>query len=261
MSKPLQIAAAIFLILGTLLGGASAADWKKIRIGTEGAYPPFNYIDEKGQLQGFDIDLAKALCQEMGAECEFVIQDWDGLLPGLLAKKFDCIIASMSITEERKKKVDFTEKYYQTPARFVARKSEALNLFKKGIKGKTVGVQRATVTEYFLRDNFSKLLDIKSYATIDEANLDLLAGRLDMVFADSVVLIGGLLEKPEGKDFMFVGPAFSDKKAFGDGIGIAVRKGSDDLIAKFNQAIKALRANGVYQTINSKYFDFDVYGE
>jgi arginine/ornithine transport system substrate-binding protein len=261
MSKPLQIAAAIFLILGTLLGGASAADWKKIRIGTEGAYPPFNYIDEKGQLQGFDIDIAKALCQEMGAECEFVIQDWDGLLPGLLAKKFDCIIASMSITEERKKKVDFTEKYYQTPARFVAKKTEALNLFKKGIKGKTVGVQRATVTEYFLRDNFSKLLDIKSYATIDEANLDLLAGRLDLVFADSVVLIGGLLDKPEGKDYMFIGPTFSDRKAFGDGIGIAVRKGSDDLIAKFNQAIKALRAKGVYQSINGKYFDFDVYGE
>lgn len=261
MKKYLQIATLIMAVVMTLAAGASADDWKKIRIGTEGAYPPFNFIDEKGQLQGFDIDIAKALCQEMGAECEFVIQDWDGLLPGLLAKKFDCIIASMSITEERKKKVDFTEKYYQTPARFIAKKSEALNLFKKGIKGQTVGVQRATVTEYFLRDNFSKLLKIKSYATIDEANLDLLAGRLDMVFADSVVLIGGLLEKPEGKDFMFVGPTFSDRKAFGDGIGIAIRKGNKDLGQKFNQAIKALRANGVYQTINSKYFNFDVYGD
>lgn len=261
MKKKLWIAVLMVVIVMTASAGASADDWKKIRIGTEGAYPPFNFIDEKGQLQGFDIDIAKALCQEMGAECEFVIQDWDGLLPGLLAKKFDCIIASMSITEERKKKVDFTEKYYQTPARFVAKKSEALNLFKKGIKGKTVGVQRATVTEYFLRDNFSKLLKIKSYATIDEANLDLLAGRLDMVFADSVVLIGGLLEKPEGKDFMFVGPTFSDRKAFGDGIGIAIRKGNKELGQKFNQAIKALRANGVYQTINNKYFDFDVYGD
>jgi arginine/ornithine transport system substrate-binding protein len=261
MKKRMWIAATLFLILGMALGSASADDWKKIRIGTEGAYPPFNFIDEKGQLQGFDIDIAKALCKEMGAECEFVIQDWDGLLPGLLAKKFDCIIASMSITEERKKKVNFTEKYYQTPARFVARKSAIMDLFKKGIKGNTVGVQRATVTEYYLRDNFSKLLKIKSYATIDEANLDLLAGRLDMVFADSVVLIGGLLVKPEGKDYTFFGPTFSDRKAFGDGIGIAIRKGDNDLAEKFNNAIKALRANGVYQTINNKYFDFDVYGE
>jgi arginine/ornithine transport system substrate-binding protein len=261
MNKVFRVMVAILVIWGCTVGGAAAEDWKKIRIGTEGAYPPFNYIDEKGQLQGFDIDIAKALCQEMGSECEFVVQDWDGLIPGLLAKKFDCIIASMSITEERKQKVDFTEKYYNTPARFVARKSEAMDLFKNGLKGKTVGAQRATVTEYFLRDNFSDLVKIKSYATIDEANLDLVAGRLDLVIADAVVILGGLLSKPEGKDFMFVGPSFSDKKWFGDGIGIAIRKGSGNLAEKFNQAIKAIRINGVYQTINKKYFDFDVYGD
>jgi arginine/ornithine transport system substrate-binding protein len=261
MSRRLRITGILLVCFALLVGIASAEEWKNIRIGTEGAYPPFNFIDAKGELQGFDIDIAKALCKEMGAECEFVVQDWDGLIPGLLAKKFDCIIASMSITEERKKKVDFTEKYYNTPARFVARKSDAMALFKKGIKGKTVGAQRATVTEYFLRDNFSDLVKIKSYATIDEANLDLTAGRLDMVIADMVVIMGGLLDKPEGQDFMFVGPTFSNPKWFGEGIGIAVRKGSDDLTAKFNKAIKALRANGVYQTINKNYFDFDVYGD
>jgi arginine/ornithine transport system substrate-binding protein len=261
MKNRLIFLAVVLLSIGILTGGAFAADWKKIRVGTEGAYPPFNFIDEKGQLQGFDIDIAKALCEEMGAECEFVVQDWDGLIPGLLAKKYDCIIASMSITEDRKKKVDFTEKYYNTPARFVARKSDALELFKKGLKGKTVGAQRATVTEYFLRDNFSDMVKIKSYATIDEANLDLTAGRLDLVIADSVVLLGGLLEKPEGKDFMFVGPSFSNPKWFGEGIGIAIRKGSGNLAPNFNAAIKALRANGVYQAINKKYFDFDVYGD
>lgn len=234
---------------------------QKIRIGTEGAYPPFNFIDEKGALQGFDIDIAKALCKEMGAECEFVVQDWDGLIPGLLAKKFDCIIASMSITEERKQKVDFTEKYYNTPARFVAPKSEALKLFKNGLKGKTVGTQRATVAENFLRDNFSDLVQIKSYATQDEANLDLIAGRLDLVVADATVLLGGLLEKPEGKNYTFVGPGFTDKQWFGDGIGIALRKGEDTLRKGFNEAIQKIRKDGTYQTINAKYFDFDVYGD
>lgn len=261
MKKWMVMGLVLTVFILAAVGGSYAADWKKIRIGTEGAYPPFNYIDEKGQLQGFDIDIAKALCDEMGAECEFVVQDWDGLIPGLMAKKYDCIIASMSITDERKQKVDFTDKYYMTPARFVAKKSETLNLFKKGIKGKTVGAQRATVSENFLRDNFSKVVKIKSYTTQDEANLDLVAGRVDLVIADAVVLLGGLLETDQGKDFTFVGPGFTDKKWFGDGIGIAVRKGEDDLRQKFNGAIKAIRGNGVYQKINADYFDFDAYGD
>jgi arginine/ornithine transport system substrate-binding protein len=261
MRRWMIVGLTVFAVIFAVIGSSYAADWKKIRIGTEGAYPPFNYIDKQGQLQGFDIDIAKALCKEMGAECEFVVQDWDGLIPGLLAKKYDCIIASMSITDERKQKVDFTDKYYNTPARFVAKKSEALKLFKYGIKGKTVGSQRATVADNFLHDNFGDIVTIKSYATQDEANLDLVAGRVDLVIADSVVLLGGLLQKPEGKDFMFVGPGFTEKKWFGDGIGIAVRKGEDDLRTKFNKAIQTIRANGVYQSINSRYFDFDVYGE
>ena len=243
------------------VGGAMAKDWKKVRIGTEGAYPPFNYIDKDGKLQGFDIDIAKALCEKMGSSCEFVVQDWDGLIPGMLAKKYDCIIASMSITEERKKKVDFTNKYYMKPARFVIKKSEALDLFKEGIKGKTVGAQRATVSENFLRDNFGKIVQIKSYATQDEANMDLVAGRVDLLIADSVVLLGGFLEKEQGKDYMFVGPGFVDKEWFGDGVGIAVRKGDDDLRKKLNQAIEDIRSDGTYQNINGKYFDFDVYGD
>ena len=252
----------LITVIAVLIGGnAIAKDWKKVRIGTEGAYPPFNYIDKNGQLQGFDIDIAKALCKVMGVECEFVVQDWDGIIPGLLAKKYDCIIASMSITEERKKKVDFTNKYYMTPAKFVAKKGAGIEISKKGLKGKTVGVQRATIHENFVRDKFGDTVKIKSYATQDEANMDLVSGRVDVVIADSVVLLGGFLETDAGKDFEFVGPAFSDKKWFGDGIGIAVRKGEGDLLEMINKAIKEIRAKGTYQKINAKYFDFDVYGD
>jgi arginine/ornithine transport system substrate-binding protein len=240
---------------------ANAKDWNKVRIGTEGAYPPFNYVDKNGQLQGFDIDIANALCEAMGVECEFVIQDWDGIIPGLLAKKYDCIIASMSITEERKKKVDFTDKYYMSPARFVAKKGAGIEISKEGLKGKAVGVQRATVSENFVRDKFGDTVGIKSYATQDEANMDLASGRVDLVIADSMVLLGGLLETEAGKDYEFVGPSFTDKKWFGEGIGIAVRKGEDDLCEMFNEAIKKIRADGTYQKINAKYFDFDVYGD
>jgi arginine/ornithine transport system substrate-binding protein len=252
----------IMIALAAFIAGpVSAGDWEKVRIGTEGAYPPFNFLDKQGNLQGFDVDISKALCKEMGVECEFVVQDWDGLIPGLLAKKYDAIIASMSITEERKQKVDFTQKYYLTPARFVAKKGAGLEITKKGLKGKTVGVQRATIHENFLRDNFSESMKIKSYATQDEANMDLVAGRVDLVIADATVLLGGFLETDAGADFEFVGPGYTDEKWFGEGIGIAVRKGDDDLREMFNKAIKAIRANGEYQKINANYFDFDVYGD
>lgn len=259
MRKLLTFILAFVVVL--IAGNATAKDWKKVRIGTEGAYPPFNFIDKKGQLQGFDIDIAKALCEAMGVKYKFVIQDWDGIIPGLLAKKYDCIIASMSITEERKKKVDFTEKYYMTPAKFVVKKGAGIEISEKGLKGKTVGVQRATIHENFVRDKFGDTVKIKAYATQDEANMDLVSGRVDLVIADSVVLLDGFLQKDEGKDFEFVGPGFTDKKWFGEGIGIAVRKGEDDLREMLNKGIKKIRADGTYQKISAKYFDFDVYGD
>ena len=252
---------ALILLVALSVGKATARDWKTVRIGTEGAYPPFNFIDNDGRLQGFDIDIANALCRAMGAECTYAVQDWDGLLPGLLAKKYDCIIASMSITEERKKRVDFTDKYYRTPAKFVAKKGAGIKISKEGLKGKIVGVQRATVSEYFLRDNFGDSVKIKSYATQDEANMDLTSGRIDLVIADAVVLRGGLLETEAGQGFELIGPDFDNKKWFGDGIGIAVRKEDSDLRDRLNKAIKAIRADGTYKKINAKYFDFDVYGD
>lgn len=251
----------VFVFAICFAGSAMSADPKKVlRVGTEGAYPPFNMVDKKGQVQGFDIDIARALCKEMGMECKFIVQDWDGLIPGLLAKKFDVIIASMSITEERKQKVDFTNKYYQTPARFVAKKGAGITVSKEGLKGKTVGVQRATVHENFVRDMFGDAINIKAYATQDEANMDLVSGRLDLVIADATVLLGGFINTDAGKGFEFIGPGYLDKKWFGDGIGIAVRKGDSALTQKLNKAINDIRVNGVYQKINAKYFDFDVYG-
>jgi lysine-arginine-ornithine-binding protein len=243
-------------------GNASAADsTKKLRIGTEGAYPPFNFKDNNGKLAGFDIDIAEALSKEMGMECEFKEQDWDGLIPGLLSKKFDAIVASMSITDERKQKVDFSNKYYQTPARFVAKKGAGITVSKEGLKGKTVGVQRATIHENFIRDMFGDAVVIKAYPTQDEADMDLVAGRLDLMIADATVLLSGFLATDAGKGFEFIGPSYVDKKWFGEGVGIAVRKGDNELRDKLNKAIDAIRANGVYRNINARYFDFDVYGQ
>jgi lysine-arginine-ornithine-binding protein len=233
---------------------------KTVKIATEGAYPPFNFVDTNGALQGFDVDIANALCEKMQAKCEIVAQAWDGIIPGLIEKKYDAIVASMSITEERKQKVDFTAKYYNTPAKFVAKKGSGLQITKEGLAGKTVGVQVATIHENFLRDNFGDIVTIKSYDTQENANLDLAAGRLDAIIADSVALDEGFLKTDAGKDFEFVGPSFTDPKWFGEGAGIALRKGEADLLNALNEAIKAIRADGTYQKIQSKYFAYDVYG-
>jgi arginine/ornithine transport system substrate-binding protein len=246
------------LALGTVQ--ADAKEWKKVRIGVEGAYPPFSEVTADGQLVGFDIDIAKALCEEMKVECELVTQDWDGIIPALQARKYDAIVASMSITEERKQKVDFTNKYYNTPAKFVRKKGSGIDITKESLDGKTVGVQRATIHDNFVTEVYGDTVEVKRYGTQDEAYLDMVAGRVDLLLADSVALQGGFLETDAGKDYEFVGPDFSDPKYFGEGAGIALRKGEDDLRNMLNQAIDAIRANGTYKTIQNKYFDFDVYG-
>ena len=205
--------------------------------------------------------LLNALCDEMGAECTLVQQDWDGIIPALLARKYDAIIASMSITEERKKKVAFTMKYYSTPAKFAQRKGAGIEITKEGLAGKTVGVQRATIHDNFITEEFGDAVEIKRYGTQDEAYLDAQAGRLDLLLADSVAMAEGFVNTEDGADWEFVGPGFSDPKYFGEGAGIAIRKNNQDLVDKFNAAIEAIRANGTYAEINARYFEFDVYGE
>jgi len=256
-----------FLILVTVIalvfafGTVQAKDWKVVRIGVEGAYPPFSYTTADGKLEGFDIDIARALVKAMGAEIKLVPQDWDGIIPALLARKYDGIIASMTITEERKKKVAFSNKYYNTPAKFVAKKGIVKEFTKDTLKGKTIGVQRATTHDSYLTDNYGKDVTIKRYATQDDAYLDMKAGRLDFLLADSVALSDGFLKKPEGQDFEFVGPDMTDVRWFGVGAGVAIRKKDKDLVEMFNKAIDQIRADGTYKKIQDKYFNFNVYGE
>lgn len=268
---------AVIATLFSLNLSAQAADMN-VRIGVEGAYPPFSSVDSDGNLQGFDIDIAHALCEAMNAECTLVQQDWDGIIPALMARKYDAIIASMSITEERKKTVDFTDRYYQTPAKFVAPKGTEIKFLKEGdesgnitdmssvkinteaLEGKTVGVQRATIHDNFLTDVFGDSVEVKRYGSQDEVYLDLTAGRIDMALQDSVAALDGFLNTEDGQNFEFVGPSFSDPKWFGDGAGIALRKGEDELREALNQAIKTIRDNGTYEEIANKYFNFDVYG-
>jgi arginine/ornithine transport system substrate-binding protein len=259
--KAYKILAGVILTAGLALGSAGAAEMRKVRIGTEGAYPPFNSIDTSGQLVGFDVDIANALCKAANFECTFVVQDWDGIIPALQANKYDAIIASMSITDKRKEVVDFTGKYYNTPAKFIAAEGGEFDFTQNtGLAGKKIGVQGSTIHEDFARHMWPQA-EVVTYATQDEANADLVSGRVDLVMADSVALLEGFLKTDGGQGFAFAGPDYNDPTFHGEGAGIAVRKGEQDLVDAFNKALMQIRSDGTYAAINEKYFDFDVYGE
>ncbi len=239
-----------------------ADDAKPLRIGIEAAYPPFAYKTPEGAITGFDYDIGNALCAEMQAKCVWIEQEFDGLIPALKVRKFDAILSSMSITDDRKKSVDFTGKYYSTPAKLAMKDGAVINDPLVDLKGKKIGVQRSSVYDRYATEVFAPAgAEIVRYSSQNEVFLDLTSGRLDATLADSVNIDDGFLKTDAGKGYAFAGPDFTDAKYFGEGQGIAVRKGDTALATKISAAILAIRANGKYKEVQDKYFKFDVYGK
>jgi polar amino acid transport system substrate-binding protein len=242
------------LAVAAATGQASAKDWNTIRIGIEAAYPPFNGYNSNNELVGFDVDIAQALCAQMKADCSLIAQDWDGIIPALLAGKYDAIVSSMSITDERKQVVDFTDRYYTNSLTFVAPKnSEISDVSPAGMAGKTLGAQSSTVSASYLEEEY-KDSTIKLYPTQDDAYLDLASGRLDAVLAD-VGPTNLWLDTDGGSCCAFLGEAVVKD----DQIGIAIRKEDGDLKQKLNEALAAILADGTYDKISAKYFPFSIY--
>jgi len=236
----------------TLVFSANAMAAEKLRMGIEAAYPPFNNKDASGQVVGFDKDIGDALCAKLKAECSVVTSDWDGIIPALNAKKFDFLVSSLSITDERKQAVDFTDPYYSNKLQFIAPKNVDFKTDKESLKGKTIGTQRATLAGTYLEDNFPGV-DVKLYDTQENAYLDLLSGRIDGILADKYVQYEWLKSK-DGQNYEFKGEPVEES----DKIGIAVRKGDDKLRNDLNAALKEIKADGTYKKINDKYFPFSI---
>ncbi len=241
------------MVAAVLALAATSVAADEIRIGTEGAYPPFNEKNEKGELIGFDLDIARALCAKMGASCTYVAQDWDGIIPALNAKKYDAIVASMSITDERKKQVDFTEPYYANFLAYIAKKGSGLKTDMVGLKGKVIGAQRATVSAQYLEDNLRKDVKIKLYDTQTAAYSDLKTGRLDAMLSDIYPALQWIND-PANSDYELTG----ERIDIDDRIGIAVRKG-DPLREKLNAALEGILQDGTYEAISTKYFGKNIY--
>ena len=217
-----------------------------IKIATESSYKPFSYTDADGKLIGYEIELVDALCAQMKAECEVISQDWDGLIPGLNAQKFDAAIAGMSITPERKEVVDFSDPYFHSGIILIGKKGDDLSV--ESLTGLPIASQRSTVASQYLQDEHADA-DIKLYDTQDNAYLDLTSGRVRGMMSDKVTGIDWL-KTDAGKGYEVKGEEISTND---DAMGIAFRKG-DPLIAKFNAALAELKDNGTYDQITGSYF-------
>lgn len=231
---------------------AFAAQAEPLRIATEGAYPPFNFVDSSGELQGFDVDIARALCAEMAVECEISAQAWDGIIPGLNAGRYDAIVASMSITPARLEAVNFTQPYYQAGAVLVAPVDSDIMPEAEAMAGRVIGVQRASTYANLIDQLFSQA-STRLYDTVENHNLDLIAGRLDGVIAQRIFM-ANWLESDEGAGFEMKGEAMLEPEILGLGAGIAVRKDDTDLLERLDAALDAIMDNGTYAEINDRYF-------
>ncbi len=232
------------LLTALLAGSAFAAQAKDITFAMEPSYPPFELTNEKGEIIGFDVDVANAICKEIQATCHFKSQAFDALIPSLKAKRFDAAISAIDITEARAKQVSFSDPYYDSSASFIGVKGKA-----DLAAAKNVGVQNGTTYQQYVVAE-TKQYTPKSYASLQDAILDLKNGRIDVIFGDTAVLADMLTKQA---DLAFVGDKVDNKKYFGNGLGIAVNKGSKELLADLNKGLAAIKANGEYQKIYDKW--------
>lgn len=257
MKNLLKLIIAASFIAGFSITSASA----ELKLGLDTApYPPFADQDASGKRTGFEIELGEAVCAAMGETCVWTPIAWDGIIPALTSGKIDAIFASMSITEERKKTIAFSDKYYNTPAAIVAAKDSKIDGSPASVKGKIIGVQVSTTHANYADAKYKdSAAEIKTYQAFDEHNADLVAGRLDAVVGDSLAFMD-FLATDSGKGFE-IKSYLNDDAIFGAGAGVGLRKEDTELKAKFNAAIAKVRADGTYDKIAKKYFSFDIYGE
>jgi polar amino acid transport system substrate-binding protein len=253
----------ILTMIGCSLLMIGSAGAESLKVGTSCDYPPYNYRDAAGTLTGFDIDIAQEVGNRLGAELEFVCQAWDGMIPALLAGKFDLIVASMSITEERMKSIDFSVPYRASTGRFVARKGTEVEPFAAdgkpdpaALAGKVVGIGRATTYDTYLTSEFPGV-EVVRYDTFESSMLDLSSGRVDLVMAGPIAL-EGYMATEEGKDLAFVGQEVENIPYFGPGVGIGIRKDDGDLKKNVDMALEEMFEDGSFKTINQKYWPFTV---
>lgn len=255
--KKIALAAAF----AAALAAPAAAQAVKVGIAAE-PYPPFASPDASGNWVGWEVEIIGAVCAAAELQCEITPVAWDGIIPALTSGQIDAIMASMSITEERMKTIDFSDKYYNTPTVIATAKGSGIAPTAEGLAGKIIGVQVATVHEAYVNKHFAaSAAEVKVYQTQDEANQDLAAGRIDATQADSIALDAFIASEAGAACCEIVGAVADDKEVLGLGVGVGLRQGEEELKAKFNAGIKKIREDGTYDKITAGYFASSIYGE
>ena len=244
--------------VATMVAPGGASESNSVRIAIEGAFPPFNYLDSSNQLQGFDVDIARALCKAANLSCELVVQEWTGMIPNLLAEDYDAIISSMSMSAARREQVAFTTRYYDSPSVFVVRKgSEIAGIAPADLKNARLGVTSATSQEAYIKATYPDIT-----ATIFESSPDLykglVDGSVDVIIEDKLAIYDWLANTKAGSCCEFRGGDIKDPQYFGEGAGVAVRRADKELLARFNTALREIQTTGAYDAINAKYFPFGI---
>ncbi|WP_233887798.1 ABC transporter substrate-binding protein [Paraburkholderia flagellata] len=258
--KKLFAAVSIALISATASAGAYAAD--TIRFGVDASYPPFESKAPDGKLVGFDIDLGNEICHRLNAQCVWIENDFDGMIPALKARKFDGVLSSMSMTPARKEQIAFSDKLFNTPTRLVAKTGSGIKPTAESLKGKRVGVEQGTIQEAYAKAHWATAgVEVVPYQNQDQVYQDLLAGRVDAALQDAVQADVGFLKTPRGQGYSFAGGDLDDPATLGNGAGIGLRKEDTALKTKIDGAIAGIIKDGTYKKIEKKYFDFDVYGK
>lgn len=244
-----------------LLGTAAMAQQIKVGIAAE-AYPPFAAPDASGNFVGWEVDIINAVCAAAALDCVITPVAWEGIIPSLTGGQIDAIMASMSITDERMQTIDFSDKYYNTPTVIIGTKGVEMPATPEGLAGKIIGVQVSTVHEAYVQKYFAPTVaEVKAYQTQDEANQDLVAGRIDATQADSIALDAFLATDVGMACCDLKGAVADDPAVLGLGVGVGLRKGDAELKAKFNAGIAKIRADGTYDKITANYFASSIYGD
>lgn len=244
----------LLFVTSVMTFAASAALPKTLSFATEATYPPFEYIDAKGDIKGFDIDIANALCKQINVTCTFSNQPWDSLIPSLKLGKFDALIGAMNITPARQQQVDFTQPYYATTGSFASMSVKPVEISADGLKGKIVGVQGGSTFEQYMQGEYPNI-KIKPYKSLQDAFLDMVVGRVDAVLGDTPTMIDWLKKNDATTHkYTIVGRPIVNAKYFGTGYGIAVKQGNKELLAALNQALEQIKANGTYEALIKQYF-------
>ena len=268
MRITVRLAGALALAAAAVTAPAApAAAAESLKIGTECTYFPFNYRTDAGELTGYDVDVAREIGARIGAEIEFVCQEWKGMLPALLAGKFDLIVASMSITDERLEKIDFSVPYRVSIGQFVAAKDKDLVLFDaegalmpSALEGVKIGLERASTYESWLKAK-APGAEVAYYDSNEAMYLDLKAGRVDAIMTNPMKAYLSFISKPDGAGFEVVGPQIAEEEYFGTGVGVGLRKGNEALKERIDAALKAMIEDGTLGQFGLRYFPFTIHPE